>query len=255
MRRLNLSKVSFELSKLALLAGFLQTQTTWALPCLSQATQILQRSLQTQAQKKQQLLQLSAFIAGGAAVTFESDGSIVETVRYPTPDRDYKWPYLDIANPLTITRGTALIDDINNAHNIFQDEVFFETKKHGFFPREQWQSDKFRPTNIGSLWTQVAGGWDTQIVPVEGETPLMGMRTYYPNAPHAPNLYQFTTVDYSTWNLGYVKVTHYAWVLEQPKYSQQVDPAYFGAEPTIPAPGAAAAILGAAAYTLLKRVR
>jgi hypothetical protein len=143
---------------------------------------------------------------------------------------------------------------VDRAHEQWGDHIFFSEKAGvDFLATSPWRADQMINFNAGPEWIQTTGGWQTHLVPADDETLLavgFGTITRYDMTPNTPGLYQFTTLSY-TGEPGVLRITHYSWVLSDPRYGQEF--LSHGYQP-IPGPGPLA-LMGAAAFTILRRRR
>lgn len=149
----------------------------------------------------------------------------------------------------------ALEKGIDEMHTRFEDEVFFYPQ--GRQSPDLWRSDAFLPTQIGALWRQVSGEWNSVFVKGDFQAPLgqeFATVVYLDPTPHTPGLWQETWVTYGLF--GGVQVTHKAWLLDSPKRENFYRDlgADYSVGSSIPSPSGLV-LFGIGAVKILKRER
>jgi len=181
----------------------------------------------------------------------------------PPTQEVLRWPYekLDLGTlgmRSTITAPT-LQNQVKDAHKRYRDSVFFDGVD-SVYNVNFFSNDRFLPTRIGDVWVQSSGAWNsislTKSLP-EPPLGIFGTQVIYDSLNNTPNLYQFTTVDWTNWPFK-IRVTHFAWesvsFLDWYDLYQDLNRETFGRS-SIPAPGAVIALGIGAWYAAAKRSR
>lgn len=174
---------------------------------------------------------------------FVAAAALLNSTTFAAPGRDIRWPYNEYQylSRTNVTPDTASIyEQINAAHEIYRDRVFFEGPDSAYDPRF-FPADQFL-NSTDSPWVAVEGGWKTVTLTAPAQMPWQhrwGREVIYDNLLNDPNLFQYTVIDWSQFPYR-LTLTHYAWVKTDRSLPLVFDSANAHESPSInlvPSPG------------------